>query len=143
MAIVFRVTEKSRDTAKLLRKIDRMPIEIQRELKKQGLEKAGEVILRKAKQGSFGFRDRSGDLRRSIRLGRPKSTQYGVQIPIIAGQEYKNPTTKAHYAGFVELGTINFLPHHYLRRALFSSGVGAIVVLQQELRRILSRLRGI
>lgn len=145
MAINFRVSRRSREFDRAIRKIDRLPIEINRELKRQALEKAGQVIVQYAKRNNFAFIDRTDTLRRSIRLGRPKSTRHGVQIPIIAGRDVPRGRTSArgisgaHYAGFVELGTDKFLPRHFLRRSLFSAGVRALVVLQRELRDALAR----
>ena len=141
MANRFNVREKGFKDVQ--RRLDRMPREVRRELKKQAIEKAGLVILRQAKKFNYGFRDRSGDLRNSIRLGRPKNTQRGVQIPIVAGRTYRNNRTKAHYAGFVEFGTEHFLQRTFLRKALRASGINALYALQKELRAILSRLSGL
>jgi len=133
------IREERRRNIRTLRRLESLPREVRRELRSQAIEAGGEVILKKLKQTNFAFIDRSGDLRKSIRLGRPKNTRYGVGIPIIAGRQYRNKNTKAHYAGFVELGTVNFFPKHFIRSGMFLVGINAILAVQKELRRLLMR----
>lgn len=131
---------RAKNLRKIMRRIERLPREVQIELKKQAIEEAGKEILFQAGEVNYGFRDRTGDLRSTIRLGRPKSTRYGVQIPIIAGRKHPG---KGDYAGFVELGTEKMFAKSFLRRAIREGGINALYVFQTELGKILSRLRGI
>ena len=135
---LFRVSGSS--FRRIQRKLDRLPREVEQELKKQGLVKAVEPILAKARTANFGFRDRTGKLRLSIRAGRPKNSKFGVQIPVIAGRA---EGSNVDYAGLLEFGTKFFLPYEFLRPALHQSGVAAQVILQEELTMILQRLRGV
>ena len=138
LKMAIRFSAGAKGIRELDRRLARIPELTVIELKKQGIEKAGFVILERARRPNLGFKDRSGDLRRSIRLGKAKSSKFGVQIPIIAGRDFPAPGS---YAGFQEFGTVKFLPNDFLRPALLAAGAEAQGVLAQELQKLIQRYK--
>ena len=73
----------------------------------RGLEDYGEVVVSRAGRRGYGFRDRTGRLRRSIGLDRTMVSGDRVVVPV---------GSDIDYAGAVEYGRGG--RHSYLRRAL-------------------------
>ena len=88
-----------------------------------------------ARQPDFGFRDRTGRLRRSIRARRVRSRAGRGRGAIVAGAAAIAGGPGARQAYLVEAGHRRARPTRYLRRALIASQGTARAAMMNNLRR--------
>lgn len=95
------------------------------------LKKAAEPILEDA-VSTTAFKDRSGEGRAGIKIGRPKtkgSTKY-----ILIGID-RSDNSKIFYMKFIEYGTSKMAARPFLRPALLRNKDKAYEIIKEELRK--------
>lgn len=100
-------------------------------IQNQALRKAAEPILEDA-VSTKAFKDRSGDGREGIKIGRPKSK--GDTKYILVGID-KSDVSEIFYMKFIEYGTSKLPARPFLRPALLRNKDKAYEIMREELKK--------
>lgn len=97
-----------------------LPTDILSEVIDEAIYDASGVIVSHARQRNFGFRDRTGRLRKSIkRVSRSKRGRRFTNL--VAGDNKSRAAGGVFYAHFVEEGTVKALPRRFLLPAILET----------------------